>query len=308
MDIIENVKPLFCDTVAALGYFDGVHIGHRSVIAAAVAAANRRGTQSAVLTFDMSTMRAGGKGGADLMLSSERRALIEELGVSKYVELKFEDIAGLSTDEFVGRILGSECLSSLEVCCGEDFRFGVGRSGGVETLRELCYGMDIEVHTVGSVEYDGAPVSTSRIKKCVAEGDMEAATTMLGHPYGFELPVVTGRQLAGRLGFPTVNQRFPEGISLPRFGVYRSHIVFGERTYNGVTNVGVRPTVDSTGTVMIETHILDFKGDLYGKKLRTELVSFMRDEKHFAGDAELRARVTADIEKVRELCGRENTD
>ncbi len=308
MEIIESMQPLFCDTVVALGYFDGVHIGHRAVIDAALALAHKREACAAVLTLDMSSLRASGKGQRDLITKQEKRALIERLGVDKYVELDFGEVASMSAEQFVGRVLGSECMSALGVCCGEDFRFGSGRSGSVDTLRELCYGMEIDVSTVGEICYGEQPVSTTRIKGCVVNGEIADAVGMLGHSYGFSLPVVAGRHLAGRLGFPTVNQRFPEGITLPRFGVYRSRVSVEGREYDGVTNVGVRPTVDSTGTVMIETHILDFRADLYGKTVRTDLTDFLRDEKRFSSDTSLRSQVIRDIQRVRELTEAENAD
>ncbi|MEG0752069.1 MAG: riboflavin biosynthesis protein RibF [Oscillospiraceae bacterium] len=301
MEIHNTIEPFVNDTVTALGYFDGVHLGHRAVIGSAIAEAARRGVQSSVLSFDMSARRAQGKGTLDLMPMSERKRFIANLGVDEYLLLDFDKIGDMDCDEFVCNILGDGCLHAQAVCCGADFRFGRARAGDVDRLRELCYEIGIDVIVVGEIELDGKAVSTTRIKEAVVNGDVEAAEEMLGHPYGFILPVTHGKKLAGKLGFPTINQAFPSDVMTPRFGVYASQSVVGGRVYDAITNVGVRPTVRDDGAVALETHIFDFKGDLYEADIETRLKRFVRDERRFESDVQLKAQVLADIESVRRV-------
>lgn len=295
----NTIAPLGRETVAALGYFDGVHLGHRAVIGAAIAEAQRRSVGSAVLGFDMSARRAAGKGSLDLVTQSDREALIASLGVEDYMLINFSDVADMGCEEFVRKVLGEGCLSALAVCCGADFRFGKGREGDVDRLRELCYEFDIDVLVIDEAELDGAPISTTRIKAAIERGDVASAEEMLGHPYGFELTVERGKKLASRLGFPTINQSFPEGVLPPRFGVYASVATVGSREYDAITNVGVRPTVREDGAVTLETHLFDFKGDVYDRPVRVDLKRFVRDERKFASDSELKAQMLVDCAAVR---------
>ena len=299
METHSSISPLGHETVAALGYFDGVHLGHRLVIGSAIAEAQKRSVSPAVMSFDMSSRRASGKGAGDLVSLAERERLIAELGVSDYLLLDFAAIADMECEEFVRRVLSEGCLSAQAVCCGADFRFGKGRAGDVDALRELCYGLDIDVIVIDEVDADGMAISTTRIKAAVERGDVGLAEELLGRPYGFELPVERGKRLAGRLGFPTINQRFPEGVRTPRFGVYASVTTVDGREYDAITNVGVRPTVSESGAVTLETHIFDFHRDIYGRTARVDLKRFVRDERKFSCDAELRAQVLADCAAVR---------
>ncbi|MEA5049874.1 MAG: riboflavin biosynthesis protein RibF [Oscillospiraceae bacterium] len=295
MKILDPQMPAGCETCVSVGYFDGVHLGHRAVIGTAVRCAKRHGRTSAVLTFDMRAARAGKKGAADLLPMDDRIRQIEDLGVGLLAVLDFASIRGMSGEQFVDEILVRQ-LSAKAVFCGHDFRFARGGSCGVDELRALCAPRGIRVRVVRDVSDINGAVSTTRIKSLVQEGRMDAAAALLGRRYGFLLPVLRGKGLAHRLGFPTINQRFPEGIVLPRFGVYRTHIELDGRTYAGVTNVGVRPTVaHADGGVFIETFIIGFDGDLYGRDVFVGFGDFMRDERKFDGEDALRRQVEADI-------------
>ncbi len=288
-------------TAVALGYFDGIHLGHRAVIETAVREAKARGARSAVLTFNMNRRRAGAKGAEDLLPYEQRAALIEALGVDLLVELDFESVADMSDADFARKILGPEGLCAVAVCCGADFRYGKNRAGDVDSLREEGERLGFTAHIVGEVEIGDRTVSTTAIKRFLRDGEVGRAAEMLGRPYGFSLVVCEDKKLARRLGFPTINQRFPAHIVVPRAGVYYARATVRGRAYPGIANLGVRPTVGGDGAVMLETHILDFSGDLYGETVEVELLQFMRDERKFESVEALRECVLRDVETARRL-------
>ncbi|MEG2233468.1 MAG: bifunctional riboflavin kinase/FAD synthetase [Oscillospiraceae bacterium] len=301
MKFYNKAEPIGSKTVVALGYFDGVHLGHREVIEKAVRAAKQKDALSAVLTFDMSARRANGKGSGDLDTYEQRAKYMENLGLDVLVQLDFDEIADMTSERFVSDILGNSGLNAVSVCCGADFRFGAGRSGDIDTLRELCDELDIDVIIVSEVELDDKTVSTTQIKRYIELGEIERAEAMLGHPYGFSLEVCGEKKLARKLGFPTINQRIPDHLAMPRFGVYLSRAEIEGKSFYGISNIGVRPTVSSDGSVMLETNIFDFDGDLYGRTIEVHLLSFMRDERRFENPEKLRAQVMQDIEKAKKL-------
>ncbi len=293
-------KIYFGPCCAALGYFDCVHAGHLAVISRTREQALKQGVKCAVMTIDMSGARALGKGGFDILPTSERLSRIEDAGADVCFMPDFLKLRDLSGEDFVREILEGT-FGARTVVCGEDFRFGRGRSCGADELKELCRTRGIEVILEPAAMYGGERISSSRIKKALSDGDMTAAEAMLGRGYGFSLEVYEEKHLARRLGFPTMNQRFPDGIVCPRFGVYYSRAYVGEWALPAVSNIGVRPTVGDENRVTLETHILDFSGELYGKSVRVELKKFLRGEKKFADADELRRAVENNIRQAREL-------
>ena len=296
----RNQRPLR----VALGYFDSLHRGHAAVIRRAVERSDDDGCEAAVITFDMSVLRPGGKTPEDVMSLEHRSEQIGAMGVHRVIALDFRSVAGLSGQEFVENILVG-VYQARGVCCGVDFRFGADRSSGSDQLAQLCgrYGLTLDL--VQPVLYEGQPISSTRIKQAVARGDMRAAGEMLGRSYSQKLTVYQDRQLATKLGFPTINQLFPECLVCPRYGVYRTRVIIDGRQYDAVSNIGHRPTVTSqAGGIVLESHILDYKGNLYGRDLEVSFVEFMRDEQRFDDITSLKAAVERDIEQVRrQSCG-----
>ncbi len=284
-------------TCVAIGYFDGVHRGHSAVISAAVECAKRSGLQSVALTFDMTKKRASGKGSLDLMQFSERERYIAELGIDSLCVLDFSEICDLDGKQFANEILVNR-LHASAVFCGDGFRFSKDKGCGVKELSDLCRERGIAVTAVDEV-VDGGLVSTTRIKALVKDGAVAEAARLLGHPLSYSGRVIEGRKLGRRLGFPTANQRFPEGVAPLRFGVYRSRAYADGEIFEAVSNIGVRPTVDDTGSVFIETYLIGYMGDLYNSDITVELHSFLRKEKRFKDEDELRSAVLKDIETVR---------
>lgn len=285
--------------VIALGCFDGVHAGHRKVISTAVEMAKQLSATSAVWTFDRSPKNYFSPSSAPTITSfEEKEALVEKLSVDKFICVKFgPDIFEMSPVEFFEEIL----IKRLKACylvCGFNYTFGKKSVGDITLLKELCDSADIGLTVIKAVSVDGIQISSSAIRCALAEGKMELAAKMLGRPYTLSTEVFSNQRLARKLGFPTANQIFDQNKLVPKKGVYVTRIhVEGTEKY-GITNVGIRPTVKDH-TLCAETHIFDYTGDLYGKGIKVEFLSFLRDEKKFDSVDALSLQVHEDIEKAK---------
>lgn len=305
MKIIDEIKKIEQPTAIAIGCFDGLHLGHRAVIDAAVKAANIRGLASAVFTFRTPSGRPANKADGNILTEIAKRNLMAQLGVEFYIAPAFEDVAGLAGEPFVSDVLIELCGAAV-LCCGADFRFGRGRACGVKELETLCRVTDAALIVIPAVLDGGAPISSTRIKAALAAGDMEEAARMLGRPYMLELVVQPEKHLAGRLGFPTINQRLPGGLAPLRLGVYFTKVLIAGAWLYAVSNLGRRPTVGG-GELTLETHILDYSGQLYGREVKVELRHFMRDERRFESVEILQHTVKQDIAAARAL-SKQHTD
>ncbi len=277
----------------ALGLFDGMHIGHRAVVAEAIRAG--RG-HCAVYTFSPSTLYTKG----DLRrvaTDAQQTAILDRMGVTEIFETDFAAVCDLSPEQFVEDIL-QNALHATAVTCGFNYRFGKGGVGDAALLKRLCAARGIAVTVVPAVESDGQAVSSTAIRSALADGDMVTVTRMMNRGYCFELPVEQGQHLGRRLGMPTVNQMLPADLALPRFGVYASCVEINGRVHYGVTNIGVRPTVGADAP-LAETWIDGFDGDLYGQRIRVYPVKFLRDERAFDTLEELKAQVERDAADAR---------
>lgn len=287
----------------ALGMFDGVHVGHQAVIARAVAAAKRSGGLAGVMSFDPHPMRllAPEQATSAVLTTLEHKAkIVAALGIGLFVPLRFDAaMAGLEAEEFFQQLLAAP-VRTLAV--GEDWRFGRGRRGDVEFLRARAGGGGFELATVPPVMVDGERVSSTRIRQAIRDGSLEAARCMLGRPYAVCGEVVEGRRLGRQLGFPTANLAIGEQL-IPPDGVWAVRVgVPGSGKLAGVANLGVRPTVDGA-TRMLEAHIFDFSGDLYGCQIEVEFVRFLRPEQRFASLELLREQILVDAASARQWLG-----
>jgi riboflavin kinase / FMN adenylyltransferase len=265
----------------ALGTFDGVHRGHRRVLDAAVAA----GETSIAVTFDPHPRVALGYG-VELLTSLERRLeLLDEVGLDEALVVDFDlELAQLAPDEFVQRVLLP--IGTDVVVAGANFRFGRGRSGDLELLRRL----GLDVRPVPLVE----GVSSTRIRDLLRAGEVERAARLLGRPAEVEGTVVAGDARGGTLGFPTANLRPAVGLLVPGYGIYAG-VADGRRA---AISIGTNPHYGG-GERRIEAFLLDFEGDLYGRRLRLELWERLRDERAFESEAELVAQIGKDVEATR---------
>ncbi|WP_312695537.1 riboflavin biosynthesis protein RibF [Caproiciproducens sp.] len=299
MKVYYDLVPAAGDSAVALGSFDGLHIGHKKVISTAVEA-KKQGLVPTVLTFAHNPLTdLGGSAGGEIITQEQKIDLLEKFGVEQLYILKFSAVKDLSAEEFVDRILAGVCRAK-EVCCGFNFTFGCGGKGDSAMLSRLCAERGIKTAVTHAVLLDGEPVSSTRIRAMIANGEVDEAARLLGRPYGYILPVLHGRRLGRELGTPTLNQAVPKDFVLPRFGVYVSRVLFGGAWYCGVTNVGIKPTVGSPA-VLAETWLTDYSGpDIYGETVRVDLVQFLRPEHKFSGLDELKSEILKNGEQAKE--------
>lgn len=281
----------------ALGFFDGVHPGHRRVIEAA-AQGRTEGAVLCVYTFDTATFTAKGLPGL-LCEDEEEARLLEELGVEELFRADFSAVCHLTPEQFVQQVLHRQ-LGAVRVTCGFNYRFGVGGAGDAALLETLCAAYGIAVTVVPEVVVDGIPVSSTAIRQAIAAGDMDTARRLLGRPYGITAPVVEGRRLGRTLGVPTINQPLNPRLVHPRYGVYASRVEIGSVPYPAVTNIGVKPTVGADAP-LAETYILGYEGDLYGAAPTVYPVKFIRPEQTFASLEALQAQIRQDADTAAAL-------
>lgn len=300
MKIVYNIIPSKNETYTALGFFDGIHLGHRDVICTAVENSKRLGVKSCVLTFSRRPKSIlAGKSDMLLTTENEKIKLIQNLGVDLLYIVDFAELMGLSGEEFVQNIL-IETLHCRGVVCGFNYHFGKGGKCDNNILAEICGKYGCETVSRNPVMYGDECVSSSRIRNALKCGYISSANEMLGHKFGYCLEVVHGRQLGRTIGIPTINQTFPENFCLPKFGVYASEVTVGNKKYRGVTNIGVKPTVGSDKPIS-ETWILDYSGDLYGNLIDIRLLAFIRKEKKFASIDELKQQILKDGETAKSI-------
>jgi len=254
-----------------------------------------------VFTFTATGSRPAAKGSMTHLLSAQMMCdLLEQRGVKQVVCPDFEQFCHLTPQEFVQEVLGKR-MGVARVVCGEDFRFGKNASGNVDTLVDLCAGAGITAETVPTVMIDKQPVASRDIRRLVESGDIPTANRLLGRPFTIDFEVIHGRKLARTLNMPTINQEFPPGFTLPRFGVYLTQVLASGHLYSGITNVGVKPTTNESSPPLAETFIQGFSGDLYGRRVRVEFLRFLRDEQKFESIEQLKAAILADITQAKAI-------
>ena len=266
-ELIERPKQKLA---VALGYFDGVHHGHRRVLCAAIDEAKRRGLQSGVFTFLLSE-RHQIKGKA-LLSPDERRRRIAALGMDWYYCPCYEDFYRFSPEEYVQHVL-IDTMNATAVFCGDNFTFGSGRQGNVPMLTRLCRQHGISVTVVPMAWQGGELVSSTRIRDLLLAGHMQQVNELLGAPYAIEAEVVHGKHLGSRLGFPTINQKYQPGMLLPGSGIYLGRAQVDGKWYPAATGLGPQPTVGGTD-ITCESFLVGYDGDLYGKVVRLEFLQY----------------------------------
>ena len=280
-------------TSTALGFFDGLHSGHMAVLREAMSFER---LEPACFTFaDMPSKTAN-----LLMPLQNRLSALEDMGMKYILAPEYRQLCALSPEKFVCDVLVG-ILNCRMAVCGEDFRFGKNAAGDAETLAMLGAKYGFEVRVVESVLCDGEKISSGLIRTLLSEGRPERAARLLGRPFSFTLPVCVGRKLARTFGFPTINQKLPEELLLPRFGVYMSAVTIRGTEYYGITNIGVRPTVDEIPAPISETHIFDYNGDLYSDEITVSLLRFVRGEVRFDSLDALKTQIESDCGLVRSM-------
>lgn len=279
-------------TAIALGTFDGVHLGHKSVINAAVGS----GLRAVAVAFP-EPPKSIISGEKNLLTGPyKKKQMLEKEGISEVLYLNFNEIKDISPTEFLNFL--KDRLNAAVICCGFNYRFGKNGEGDASLIADFCEKNGIEFKKVEPVKMDGVTVSSSLIRDLLQNGDVEWANSLLGEEFGFSGEIVHGDMRGRTIGFPTLNQFYPENLVKVRFGVYSSSVTVSGNTYKSITNIGIRPTFQSE-KIMAETYILDFSGDLYGRMLEVKLHKFIRPEQKFHNLTELKENIENDIEKAR---------
>ncbi len=289
MKILNEIPINHTPHAIALGYFDGVHLGHKAVIKAAL------DTELAtmVLMFGESGIELKGR---HILSTAGRIDVLKQLGVQTVVMLDFAKVKGLSPTQFVRDIL-IDRLKAKAISCGFNYRFGLNRAGDTALLAALCNESDVSLSIADRVMDAGAPISSTRVKELLTAGDIKSANRLLGYPYFIQEEVQKGNQIGRTIGFRTINQHFTEQVLVPRYGIYATSTTIDGACYKSVTNIGVKPTIQGERLPLCETHILDFSGDLYGKTLRVEFLDFIRPELRFESLEELTNAIKSDVDK-----------
>ncbi len=284
-------------TAVALGYFDGIHIGHKMVLGKALSIAKEKNLVPVVMLFDIHPRKLI-SGKIPPMLTSEerKREILTEMGFT-VVDFNFREAMNYSPNEFIEKIL-VEKLNAKAVSCGFDYHYGKGGKGNSDTMREELKKRNIVFFSAEPVVLGKDIVSSTEIRKLISEGRIERANAMLGGYFSYAFTVKKGDGRGRTIGFPTINQFFPQDFIVPKYGVYMSVTKIDGKSYLSVTNVGTRPTV-SKDSMRSETCILDFSGDLYGKKVQVQLIKYLRDEIEFPNIEALKEAIGKDIECAR---------
>jgi riboflavin kinase/FMN adenylyltransferase len=292
----------FSRTVVTIGNFDGVHLGHRTILGRVCQRAQELEAQSVAVTFDPHPLKVlRPEAALPLLTTPEQKiSLMSASGLDAVVVLPFNrEFAALPAREFVQRYF-LECLKVREVVVGHDYCFGRGREGNIDLLKEMGRNHGFTVQVVWAVEVEGAVVSSSLIRAMLRLGKVEKAARLLGRPYGVGGRVVTGKGRGAKLlGIPTANIR-PENELLPATGIYAVRVRRGEEILMGAANIGTCPTFEN-GEFSLEVHLLDFNGELYGEELSVEFVARLREERRFPSLEDLAAQIHADIAAAREV-------
>ena len=288
----------FNSPVLTLGTYDGVHLGHQEIIRSLVRKAKGKGVESVLFTFyphprkvlypDANTVHL-------IDSVEEKLAKLEELGLDTVILFPFsKEFSRLTAMEFVRDVLVNQ-IGVSEVHIGHDHHFGKNREGSFSELKELgeLYGFD--VFQLPAVQTGSVTISSTKIRNAVAEGEVDLARKMLGNPFRMEGKVVKGKQLGRTLGFPTANLEMDDSEKIiPKSGVYAVRVKVGSKWYDGVMNIGVKPTVSDENKVSYEVYILNFSGEIYGELVKVDFIAYIREEKRFDSLEELVSQIKTD--------------
>jgi len=294
-----------CNTkrAMALGFFDGIHIGHAALLNKTKERALEIGAMPSVLTFDVHPdTLVFGKAVPLINDASGRESIIKSsFGIDNVVFIHFNRrVMHMDWRDFIDELVFE--LNIAWIVVGHDFSFGYKGQGNPERLKEYCAENGIGCDVIPPVMLDGEIVSSTRIRELIENGELERANKFLGHPHMLLDTVRSGYHLGTKLGTPTINMKFPEGVLVPRRGVYAAKVYLDDgSSHIAVTNVGVRPTVSDEGSVSVESFILDFEGNLYNRQARVEFFRFLRDERKFNSPEELSQQIKLDAEETRRL-------
>lgn len=297
-DTTEYVSPR--ETAVSIGKFDGVHLGHRRLLEELLDQ-KEKGLLATVFTFDPYPEIFFGYGSQEMLTTKEeKREIFEKMGIDILVEFPFnKESAATPSFDFVTRFLCAH-LRARFIAAGPDLSFGDRGSGNFALLETLAPEYGYTAKKIEKVVMDDNIISSTFIRRLIKTGEVTTAARYLGEPYRVYGRIVHGRALGRRIGIPTLNQIPPANKLLPPFGVYYSDVIIGKKTYRGMTNIGVKPTVSSGGQVTVETYLYDFSGDVYGEEATVQLLTHRRPEMKFSSLEELKYTMQQDIQAGRQ--------
>ena len=272
-----------------LGSFDGLHNGHRMVLSVPC------GYKKTVVTFK-TPPKVVMTGNTSLIMTLEDKFdALREIGADEILLLDFESVRDMEALDFL-EMLNKKYHPSL-ISCGFNYRFGKGGRGDTEILKEYCNKNEIELQIINPVKVEENVVSSTMIRNLLQNGEIEKANSFLYKPFSYKATVVSGDKRGRTIGFPTLNQRYPDELVKIKFGVYKVNVIINGESYVGITDIGKRPTFE-TDYVISETYIKDFSGDLYDESIRIVPLEFLREEKKFSSLEELKKQISVDIMNI----------
>lgn len=289
---MKNEKRIY-----ALGFFDGVHLGHQALLRACCELAKQHGCSTGAITFDSHPQSLFSENIPALISTAhDRQLLLSTYGMDRILTFPVsKEVMSTPWESFLTSLLRQDAAGFV---CGDDFRFGHRGEGNAEKLQSFCALHNLPCIIVPEQLLNGKRISSSLIRSLIESGEMESATRYLGHPHILSGAVLHGQKLGRTLGVPTANLVIPAEIVIPKLGVYACKVLLDGKRYTAVANVGTRPTVSGSG-ITVEPWILDFEGDLYGKALQLEFYRFLRQEVKFSDLASLRNQIRHDAEETR---------
>ncbi len=301
MQIITDTTKFHIEgkNAVAIGKFDGIHLGHRKLLSY-ILGQKADNMKSVVFTFDPSPEEFfTGHTVRQLFTKDEKRRAFKELGIDILIEFPLtEETAATAPEDFVKRILVQQ-IGADYIAAGTDVTFGYKGRGDRHLLKSLSKKMGYELELIDKVRIDGSEVSSTRIRNEVSDGNMAMAARLLGENYSVSGPVEHGRHIGTTIGIPTVNVMPPDDKLLPPYGVYASRVHVDGAAFDGMTNVGRKPTISEKERVGVETYIYDFDSDIYGKFIKVELLKFVRPEMKFDGIESLKKQIASDLLNAR---------
>ena len=292
----SNIVP----AIYALGFFDGVHLGHQALLSACRKLARENACNAGAVTFTTHPLQVvTGEAPKLINTPDDRKTLLTAFAMDEVVEIPFDQaLMALDWREFLAGL--REEYNAAGFVCGDDFRFGYQGQGTALQLQEFCEKEGLPCAVVPEQKIGETRVSSTHIRGLLEQGDLKTANAFLGHPHMLTGTVVAGKHIGTTLGAPTANLEIPQGVAVPKYGVYACRAYVNGECYLAVTNIGTRPTVNGEG-VTVEAWLLDFQGDLYGKELTLAFYDFLRQEKKFASLEELQQEILKNALQTRQL-------
>lgn len=286
-------------SIIALGNFDGIHLAHRKILEELVSISKEKGSKSSILMFKNHTKNIINQKKQILLSSNKQKInLLKDIGIDIVYEIEFDEtVMNMSAEDFINKLL-IESLKVQGIVVGFDYRFGHKAVGNIDLLKKISSNKDIILKIVNKVELDNKIISSSLIRQLIKDGEIKEANKFLGYSYAIEGKVIHGKKLGSKMGFPTANIEPITDYVIPKYGVYYSKIKINDSLYKAATNIGKNPTVENSG-IRIESNIIDFSGDIYGRKVELILLEYLRPELTFNNIDDLFSQIEKDIDTIK---------